>query len=102
MADTGGWRNMASAPKDGTRILATVRNAEQGGPEVDVVFWARADHTNPEGWRATDSTAGAVIAYADPELACWMPLPSADAGMAGAALPKAYRGEEIEVDGSGI
>ena len=35
------WRQMASAPRDGSRILVTVRPVEQGPAEVDVAFWAR-------------------------------------------------------------
>lgn len=98
MADTGGWRSMASAPKDGSRILVTVRSAEQGAAEVDVAYWSRTDQGGAGQWRAVDSTAGCVIAYADPELRCWMPLPSASGG----PMPEAWQGEEIEVDGSGI
>ncbi len=29
---TGGWRSMASAPRDGTRVLVTIRSVEQGLP----------------------------------------------------------------------
>ena len=43
MDEASGWREMATAPKDGTRILVTVRNSEQGPAEVDVAHWARAD-----------------------------------------------------------
>jgi hypothetical protein len=41
--DESGWRHMSSAPKDGTRILVTVRSSEQGPAEVDVAYWARGD-----------------------------------------------------------
>ena len=77
MVEPDRWRPMGSAPKDGTRVLVTVRPAEQGPAEVDVVFWARTDSMGIEGWRAADSYPGRVIAYADPELKCWMPLPTA-------------------------
>ncbi len=52
------WRQMSSAPKDGTRILVTVRPVEQGPAEVDVAYWARADQFASEGWRAADSISG--------------------------------------------
>ncbi|EFG9152919.1 hypothetical protein BL864_005368, partial [Escherichia coli] len=77
MSEASQWRNMASAPQDGTRILVTVRQAEQGPADVDVAFWAEADNLGPEGWRAADSHPGSVVPYADPEIVCWMPLPGA-------------------------
>lgn len=84
-----GWRHMESAPKDGSRILVTVRSSEQGPAEVDVAYWARADQFGMEGWRSADSHPGQIFAYAEPELKCWMPLPSANAGEpdAGGSMP---------------
>lgn len=93
------WRPMRSAPKDGSRVLVTVRAAEQGEAEVDVAYWTRGDTGGPEGWRAADSHPGCVIAYADTELKCWMPLPGAATPP---RMPAPFAGEEIEVDGSGI
>jgi hypothetical protein len=93
------WRNMASAPRDGRRVLVTTRSVEQGPAEVDVAYWARADQYGIEGWRSADSHPGQVIAYADPELKCWMPLPSAGE----AVMPAPWEGEDSEqLDGSGI
>ena len=43
MDETEQWRNMASAPRDGSRILVTVRSSEQGPAEVDMAYWSRAD-----------------------------------------------------------
>lgn len=116
MAEADGWRPMRTAPRDGTRILVTTRPVEQGPAEVDMAYWAKADRTGMEGWRAADSHPGLVVAYAEPELKCWMPLPGAGAlpgpgataGAAGApaarpaVMPAPYEGEEIETDGSGI
>jgi hypothetical protein len=96
-----GWRHMSSAPKDGSRILVTVRPSEQGPAEVDVAYWARADQFGIEGWRAADSHPGQIIGYADPELKCWMPLPSANLD-AEAELPEPWAGEDEELYGSGI
>lgn len=93
------WRPMRNAPKDGSRILVTVRPAEQGEAEVDVAYWTRGDTGGPEGWRSADSHPGCVIAYAETELKCWMPLPGAAAPL---RMPAPFGGEEIEVDGSGI
>ena len=96
------WRHMSSAPKDGSRILVTVRPSEQGPAEVDVAYWARADQFGIEGWRAADSHPGQIVSYADPELKCWMPLPTANVeGVSG--MPTPWAGEDAEeLYGSGI
>ena len=94
MDEASGWRKMATAPKDGTRILVTVRNSEQGPAEVDVAHWARADQFGIEGWRSADSHPGQIIGYAEPELKCWMPK-------AGEAAPSPWE-EGQELFGSGI
>lgn len=97
-----GWRHMSNAPKDGSRILVTVRPSEQGPAEVDVAYWARADQFGIEGWRAADSHPGQIVGYADPELKCWMPLPSANQDVE-AGLPEPWAGENAEeLYGSGI
>jgi hypothetical protein len=94
------WRHMSSAPRDGSRILVTVRPAEQGPAEVDVAYWARSDQFGTEGWRAADSHPGRVIGYAEPELKCWMPLPTANLTF---SMPTPWEGEDTEqLDGSGI
>jgi len=109
MAEADGWRPMRTAPRDGTRILVTVRSVEQGPAEVDMAYWAKADRYGMEGWRAADSHPGLIVAYAEPELKCWMPVPGAgalpDAPAAPgrpAVMPAPYEGEDIEIDGSGI
>ncbi len=99
MAEPEGWRHIATAPKDGTRVLVTVRSSEQGPAEVDVAYWARADQFGIEGWRSGDSHPGNIVAYADPELKCWMPLPKASA----AGMPSPWQGDNTqELFGSGI
>jgi hypothetical protein len=75
-ADFGEWRPMATAPKDGTRILAALRASEQGPAEVDVVRWARSSPGGEKSWIAADSDPTLVIVYAEVELTHWMPLPS--------------------------
>jgi hypothetical protein len=101
MAGEEQWRHMASAPKDGSRILVTVRSSEQGPAEVDLAYWAHGDHHGGEGWRASDSAPGCIIEYAEPELKCWMPMPTAN--VARAAMPAPWEGEDAdELDGSGI
>lgn len=102
MAERAGWRAMATAPRDGTRILVTTRPVEQGPAEVDMAYWAPADRFGMEGWRAADSFPGQVIGYAEPELKCWMPLPRANPAGRPDPLPSPYEGDEIELDGSGI
>ena len=85
------------APRDGTRILVTVRASEQGAADVDVAHWARSDQFGAEGWRSADSHPGQIIGYAEPELKCWMPLPKAGS----AARPTPWE-EGEELFGSGI
>jgi len=43
------WRQMASAPKDGSRILVTIRPSEQGPAEVDLAYWSSGDRFGSEG-----------------------------------------------------
>ena len=99
MDEAVAWRYMKVAPKDGTRVLVTVRSSEQGPAEVDVAYWARADQYGIEGWRSADSHPGQIVAYADPELKCWMPLP----GAGSAPMPEPWDAESgEELFGSGI
>lgn len=99
MDEADRWRHMSSAPRDGSRILVTVRVSEQGPAEVDVAYWSRADQFGIEGWRAGDSHPGQVVGYAEPELKCWMPLPQAGS----TSMPTPWEGEDAEqLDGSGI
>jgi hypothetical protein len=101
MENLNTWRHMNTAPKDGSRILVTVRQSEQGSAEVDVVFWSPGDRFAIEGWRASDSVPGCVVEYAEPELKCWMPMPSASADRSLAPTP--WEGDDMdELDGSGI
>lgn len=95
------WRHMASAPKDGSRILVTIRPSEQGQAEVDLAYWSNGDQFGAEGWRASDSSPGRVVEYAEPELKCWMPMPSANLNRT--SMPSPWEGEDAEqLDGSGI
>jgi hypothetical protein len=98
--NTGEWRSMESAPKDGTAILASVRATEQGPADVDVVRWAIRD----ERWIAADSDPGCIIVYADAEMTAWQPLPARlptlrTDGHAGRRVPGRF---EDEAGGSGI
>jgi hypothetical protein len=96
------WRPMPTAPKDGARILVTVRASEQGPAEVDVVKWARQERSGEAGWIATDSDPAARIIYADAELSAWMPLPTVLPKLRSVrvATGEPYSGEES--DGSAI
>ena len=60
------WRHMGTAPRDGSRILVTVRSVEQGPAEVDVAYWARADQHAIEGWRAADPIPAASFPMPSP------------------------------------
>jgi hypothetical protein len=92
---------MRTAPRDGSRILVTIRSSEQGPGAVDLAFWSNGDQFGGDGWRSSDSAPGCIIAYAEPELKCWMPLPQADLDQI--VLPPAWPGrDDQELDGSGI
>jgi hypothetical protein len=99
------WRRMATAPKDGSRILVSIRSTEQGPAEVDVVRWSKPKRDPDACWMSTDSSADCSIVYEAWELAFWMPLPTGmppvrTPGLA-AQLPPAPKADE-ELDGSGI
>jgi hypothetical protein len=95
------WRHMQTAPRDGSRILVTIRPSEQGPGTVDLAFWSNGDQYGAEAWRSSDSAPGRIIEYAEPELKCWMPMPSADVD--NMTVPPAWEGRsKLELDGSGI
>jgi holo-[acyl-carrier protein] synthase len=101
MDDLDRWRDMASAPRDGSRILVTIRQSEQGPAEVDLAYWSNGDQFGAEGWRASDSSPGHIIEYAEPELKCWMPMPSANLNRT--SMPSPWEGDDDqELYGSGI
>ena len=74
--DMGKWRKMASAPKDGSRIIVVIRASEQGPADVDVVRWDKPRRATDECWVSSDSSADCAIIYEEWEVAFWMPLPS--------------------------
>ncbi|WP_460452175.1 hypothetical protein [Alsobacter sp. SYSU BS001988] len=76
----GEWRSMAEAPRDGSRVLVMLRASEQGPAEVDVARWGKLK-PGGECWMAADSEHDCPVAYADGELAGWMPLPSPAPGL---------------------
>ena len=101
MDEAHGWRHMRSAPRDGSRILVTIRPSEQGPGTVDLAYWSNGDQFGEEAWRSSDSAPGRIIEYAEPELKCWMPMPSANLDQM--SLPAPWEGEDSrELDGSGI
>jgi hypothetical protein len=103
MDEANPWRHMKNAPRDGSRILVTVRPSEQAPAEIDVAYWSRADQYGIEGWRSADSHPGHIIGYADPELKCWMPMPKPNSLGGTSDMPTPWEGDEIEeLYGSGI
>lgn len=101
---TDDWREMASAPRDGSRILVAVHASEQGPAEVDVVAWTVPEHAAEEAWVATDSQPGLSVAYSEGELAGWMPLPDPLPPLRAGGMRTSSRmpGGDGEVDGSSI
>ena len=94
---------MASAPRDGTLVKVKVRATEQGPGEPDMVRWAKSARSGEESWVATDSDPAARIAYADNELAGWMPLPTQlPSSRAAGAAPTESPATSDETDGSGV
>jgi hypothetical protein len=101
MDEPGRWRNMQTAPRDGSRILVTIRPSEQGPGAVDVAYWSNGDQFSGEAWRSSDSTPGRIVEYAEPELKCWMPMPTANLDLG--SFPTPWEGEDApELNGSGI
>jgi hypothetical protein len=98
--ESADWQKMATAPRDGTRILVLIRASEQGAAEVDVVRWLRSPRTGEEGWVAIDSDSGARFVYAEGELQSWMPLPAAMPR--GAPSRRSATPDPDVVDGGGI
>ncbi|MDH6268929.1 hypothetical protein M2360_004348 [Rhizobium sp. SG_E_25_P2] len=95
------WRHMRSAPRDGSRILVTIRASEQGPGAVDLAYWSKGDQYGGEAWRSSDSAPGRIIEYSEPEMKCWMPLPSAERDSL--IFPAPWKGkDDEELDGSGI
>lgn len=102
--DFGEWQKMASAPRDGSKVLVALKASEQGPAEVDVARWARSPQSGEACWIAADSDPTCPVAYADSDLAYWMKLPTtlpklrlarpADKG----SSPK----DDYEMDGSSI
>jgi hypothetical protein len=102
MGETQSWQPMATAPRDGRLVLVRIRATEQGPDEHDMVRWSKSARSAEDAWVATDSDPFARFAYADNELAGWMPLPtqlpklrSADASAKATPTPD-------ETDGSGV
>lgn len=69
------WEPMATAPRDGSPVLARLRATEQGPAEVDTVRWSTSARSREEGWVANDSDPEARVVYAENELSAWQPLP---------------------------
>jgi len=86
----GRARPLAPHEKNGSRILVPIRPSEQGPAEVDLAYWSNGDQFGPEGWRAADSSPGRIIVYAEPELKCWMPMPSANR----TSMPSPWEGDD--------
>jgi hypothetical protein len=99
------WVSMATAPRDGSLVLVRLHASEQGPSEVDAVRWSRSARSGEEAWVANDSDPFARVAYAEAELAGWMPLPTqmpklrSDRAAVGDPAP---RDGEDDTDGGGI
>ncbi len=103
--DRNGWLPMASAQRDGQRVLVTVRGGEQGAAEVDTVRWIMPRNGHEHCWVATDTGPDALVTYEDDDLLAWMPLPSPTAAGRAVALGEVMPAREIdflEQAGSGI
>lgn len=54
------WRHMRSAPRDGSRILVTIRPTEQGPGTVDLAYWSTGDQFGGDAWRSSEFRTGDV------------------------------------------
>jgi hypothetical protein len=102
--DFGDWRPMASAPRDGSRVLVAIRPTEQGPAEVDVVRWGAPRPGVDQCWIAIDSDPQALFTYSEVELTWWMPMPQPlpRAPNTGRPVPPTPPPEPDEMGGSGI
>lgn len=100
-ADFGTWLDMASAPKDGKKVLVALRASEQGAAEVEMVRWAKAGGAAEAAWIA-DSDPSCVITYSEPELTGWMPLPTPVPSLRSARPRQQWDDAPDEMGGSGI
>lgn len=98
----GGWLPMATARRDGERILVTVRGGEQGPAEVDTVRFQAIRGSTERGWVATDIGPEGLVAYDEDELLAWMPWPQPTAHSTALDLPAPADEAEFEGGGSGI
>jgi hypothetical protein len=82
----GDWLPMDSAPKDGTKILVTLRPTGDGH------------------WIAADSDPDAVVVYAEAELLSWMPMPTPLPKLRSTQVGKRHSAldDPDEIGGSGI
>jgi hypothetical protein len=100
--DSQQWRPMATAPKDGTRIIVVIRATEQGPSDVDVVRWAKPPNLGDYCWTSTDSDHSCTIIYDNWEVANWMPMPSGMPPYKTPQLASKLPPPPEEKDGSGI
>lgn len=80
MTETSGWQDIATAPKDGSRVLIAVRlyNQEPDEPAVVGEAYFRTDSNDfYVGWWWANSDPGDYSASAiEGEPSVWMPLPA--------------------------
>ena len=96
------WLPMASAPKDGSRIIVLTKATEQGPSDVDVVRWMKPPHFGDYCWTSTDSDHTCTIMYDDWEVTHWMPMPAALPPYKTPSLVMMLPPAPEEGDGSGI
>jgi hypothetical protein len=97
------WEPMATAPRDGTLVLVSVRASEQGPAELDAVRWAQSARSGEEGWVANDSDPFARFVYSEAELTGWSPLPTQLPELRSNRPTEAKRDTDPDaIDGAGI
>lgn len=71
------WRPMASAPKNGTRILACWVDGDfnKFGTEHTIIEWFQYSKEDRGSWCQRQSGLGADHGYGDAAFSHWMPLP---------------------------
>jgi hypothetical protein len=99
---SGKWAPMATAPRDGTLVLARIRASEQGPSEVDSVRWSKSARSGEGNWVANDSDPFARVIYGEGELSAWMPLPNQAPAPRSQPPASPHHSEPDESDGSAI
>ncbi len=96
------WRHMASSRRK-TAVGSSSRSAlpNRGRLKLTLHIGRMAISSVQKAGVLPDSSPGRLVQYAEPELKCWMPMPSANLNRT--SMPSPWEGDDAQqLDGSGI